>query len=621
MCGFVGFTGDCKNREQVLNSMCARIAHRGPDATHLYTDDAVALGHCRLAILDPTARADQPMRSSDGMVLLVYNGELYNERALRRTLAADGYVFRTDCDTEVLLAAYLKWGTNAVSHLRGMFSFVLYDKRISLLFGARDPFGIKPFYYTQISGQLLFSSEYKAFLSHPAFRPELRGDALLPYLTFQYNPQDETFLAGTYQLPPGHTLLWREGALTLQKYASLLPTDPSPVETDTLHAAIAESVSAHAHSDVPVGTFLSGGVDSGYLTALLRPARAYSVGFADEGFDECHLAAELCRTLGISHRAEELNEAACLAALSRIQYQMDDPQANPSAIPLYFLARLAAKDYQVVLSGEGADELFAGYDGYGETRAASAWQKLPSSLRHGAAALAWNLPRGHLTDLAIHGSDPVDGFIGQAYLLSSAEASELLRPPYRTGASPREITAPYYAQVRDAPPLVQKQYLDLNLWLPRDILQKADKMTMAHGLELRVPFLDREVFAVANRIPTAKRRVDGIGKHPLRAAAATVLPPEAAWRKKKGFPVPIQDWLRSPLGEQILVRYFATDAAQTYFDTRRLRTLCTAHSRGAKNGRVLYAILAFLLWQEHFIEGRTAPLLDTIIVSHHFAGV
>lgn len=612
MCGFVGFTGQLADRERVLAAMCKRIAHRGPDATHCYLDNTVALGHCRLAILDTSHRADQPMASADGMVCLVYNGELYNARSLRHSLEAEGYIFRTDCDTEVLLAAYLKWGTSVVAHLRGMFAFVIYDKRVPLLFGARDPFGIKPFYYTQVAGQLLFASEYKAFLSHPRFQPRLRDDALLPYLTFQYNPQDETFLSGVFQLPPGHTLLWREGVSDLRRYVTLAPAESAPIEATALHDILAESVSAHAHSDVPVASFLSGGVDSGYITALLRPSVAYSVGFAERQFDECGLAEKLCKDLRLTHTTEQLSMERCLSMLSRIQYHMDDPQANPSAIPLYFLSALAAKQHKVVLSGEGADELFAGYAGYLDTPIASAWQRLPSALRHSAASIAWKLPRGHLTDLAIHGSDPTDGFIGQAYLLSPQEATALLRTPYREGATPREITAPYFAQVQDAHPLLQKQYLDLCLWLPRDILQKADKMTMAHGLELRTPFLDREVFRAANQIPTEERCKNGIGKHPLRQAAEKILPAEVAWREKKGFPVPIQGWLRTPLGRQILDSYFATETAGAYFDVRKLQARKEAHYNGAKNGRSLYAILAFLLWHEHFLEKKNEPLLNQL---------
>lgn len=613
MCGFVGFVGTFAGRETVLRKMSARIAHRGPDSEGVYIGETLALAHRRLAILDTDRRADQPMTSRDGNVTLVYNGELYNCDTLRDELCRAGYTFDTTCDTEVLLYGYLAWGADVVHRLRGMFAFVLYDKRTDTLFGARDRFGIKPFYYTTCRGNLLVASEYKAFLAHPHFVPRLRTDALAPYLTFEYNPESECFLAGVFALPPAHTLTLSHGNLRLSRYADLLPTETAPQSSETIHAVVAASVKAHSKSDVPLGSFLSGGVDSGYLTALLAPKHVFSVGFDRAKFNECNLAGDLCHTLGLTNTRQILSVRELLSVLSDVQYHMDEPMANPSAVPLWYLSRLAAQKVKVVLSGEGADELFAGYDAYLPTPAAASWARMPSALRHTAATLAWRLPRGHLTDLFLHGAPPRDGFLGEAYLAAPNEARKLLRTPYKNSALPHEIIAPFYDKVKDAPPLLQKQYLDLSLWLPCDILQKADKMTMAHSLELRVPFLDTAVFDIANRIPAAERTIGGIGKVPLRRAAESVLPHAVAWRAKKGFPVPIQDALRTPCGQALLRVYFASDAAGRYFERTELAKLANAHQHGANNGRLLYAILCFLLWEERYLQQTDSTLAAHIL--------
>lgn len=508
MCGFVGFTGQIVNREQVLRKMADRIVHRGPDMEGYHIggsspQNSIALGFRRLSIID-LADGAQPMYNEDGTVVVVYNGEIYNFMELRQELISRGHVFKTRCDTEVILHGYEQWGENLASRLRGMFAFAVWDMKTNTLYGARDPFGIKPYYYSLLpGGALLFGSEIKSLLEHPAFRREVNPDALRPYLTFQYSAMEETFFKGTYKLPAAHWYVFKNGKMHVERYWDIdfsKKTDKSFAAcAQEIDARVRESVAAHRISDVKVGSFLSGGVDSSYITACLMPNDTFSVGFNPSGvaaakFDETSEAGELSQRLGIQNWRELLEGDQCLAAFADIQYHMDEPQSNPSSVPLYFLAQLARRHVTVVLSGEGADEIYGGYEWYDEVGAMRKYKKLPGFLRRGAAGAAAHMPYFRGREFIIKGSGrPEDWFIGQALVFPEDEAYDILRPAYRTGPSAREVAAPIYNRVKGLSELEKKQYLDLNLWLPGDILLKADKMSMAHSIELRVPYLDRLV--------------------------------------------------------------------------------------------------------------------------------
>ncbi len=497
MCGFAGFTGIIDRREAVLRAMADRIIHRGPDSDGYYIsgegdEDSIALGFRRLSIID-LADGSQPMYNEDGSIAVVFNGEIYNFMELRDRLIASGHVFKTRCDTEVLVHGYEEWGEDLASRLRGMFAFVIWNSRTRSLYGARDPFGIKPFYYTITPvGHLLFGSEIKSFLAHPEFRPAVNENALRAYLTFQYSSMEETFFKGVYKLPAAHRFTYRDGKMKTARYWDVDFSKKTSLSYEEcaamLDARIHESVNAHRISDVKVGSFLSGGVGSSYITATLMPNDTFSVGFAEQKFDETGEAKELSRRLGIQNFLRHLNPDECFDAFSTIQYHMDEPQSNPSSVPLYFLSKLAAEHVTVVLSGEGADEIYGGYEWYDETGLMRKYKRLPAPLRRGIASVSARLPyfKGH--DFLIKGSGvPENYFIGQALVFPEDEALAILREPYRHGPSVRDITQPIYDRVKDLPELEKKQYLDLNLWLQGDILLKADKMSMAHSLELRVP--------------------------------------------------------------------------------------------------------------------------------------
>lgn len=613
MCGFIGFTGIIDRREDVIRRMANRIVHRGPDSGGFHMSgetelNAVTLGFRRLSIID-LADGSQPMYNEDGSVVIVYNGEVYNFMQLRDDLIAAGHVFKTRCDTEVLVHGYEEWGEKLAEKLRGMFAFVIYDTKNGTLYGARDPFGIKPFYYCNTAkGALLFGSEIKSFLEHPDFHPEVNENALRPYLTFQYSSMEETFFKNTFKLPPAYYFTYKNGTLTKTRYWDVDFTKKTSLSyaecAEMIDARVHESVNAHRISDVKVGSFLSGGVDSSYITAVLMPNDTFSVGFNYEKFDETSEAAELSKRLGVQNFLRHITADECFDAFPTIQYHMDEPQSNPSSVPLYFLSKLAAEHVTVVLSGEGADEIYAGYEWYDERGLAAKYKKIPGFLRRGAAGVTKRLPyfKGH--DFILKNSGvPEDYFIGQALVFPEDEAYAILNEKYKKGPSVHDITRPIYDKVKGLSELEKKQYLDMNLWLPGDILLKADKMSMAHSLELRVPYLDKVVMEEAQTLP-AKYKIDGNDtKAVLRTAANKTLPDEWAHRPKKGFPVPIRQWLREDKYYNKVKEYFASDAAAEYFDQTALVKLLDDHKAGtANNQRKIWTAYTFLVWHKQFIE-------------------
>jgi len=612
MCGFIGFTGIIDKREDVIRKMADRIIHRGPDSEGYHISgespfDSVTLGFRRLSIID-LEDGSQPIYNEDGGLLIVYNGEVYNFMELRKELIAKGHIFKTRCDTEVLIHGYEEWGTSLASRLRGMFAFVIWDTNSNTLYGARDPFGIKPFYYYNTeSGNVIFGSEIKSFLEHPEFKPEVNERALRPYLTFQYSSMEETFFKNTYKLPPAHWFTLKDGRMTKERYWDVdfgkkhtLSYDECAEQID---ARVHESVNAHRISDVKVGAFLSGGVDSSYITATLMPNDTFSVGFEQKNFDETGEAKELSERLGVQNYLKHITADECFGAFPTIQYHMDEPQSNPSSVPLYFLSQLAREHVTVVLSGEGADEIYAGYEWYDETPMMQKYKKIPGFLRRGLANIAEKMPyfKGH--DFIIKGSGvPENYFIGQALVFPEDEAEAILKDKYKVGPTAREVTRPVYDRVKDLSELEKKQYLDLNLWLPGDILLKADKMSMAHSLELRVPYLDKVVMSEAQEIP-AKYKIDGNDtKAVLRTAANKTLPDEWAHRPKKGFPVPIRTWLREDKYYNIVKEAFTSEIAEEYFDTSALLKLLDDHKNGsANNQRKIWTVYTFLVWHKQFI--------------------
>ncbi len=613
MCGFTGFVSRSTPDVNALHAMGDTIRHRGPDEEGHYVDGHCAIAHRRLSIID-LANGHQPMSSPDGRYVLAYNGEIYNFQDLRRELSAAGHTFLTNSDTEVLLHGYMQWGAQVTGKLRGMFAFVIWDRERQELFGARDPFGIKPFYYAIMGELFFFGSEAKSFLPHPQFQKELNPAALKFYLTFQYSALNESFFKNVYRLLPGHQFFYRDGHAEFSSYnqfsfaPKLMPLHQRAAQ---IRDVVTESVQAHEISDVEVGAFLSGGIDSSVITALSRPDKTYSVGFANEGFDETGEAKALCQELGLRNLSKTISAEEFFNALPAIQYYADEPNANLSTVPLYFLSQLAAKDVKVVLSGEGSDELFGGYITYHTTRVYRAYRKAPRALRKAVAAWAAKRPPFHGQGFLIKAAREVeDYFVGQAFIFDNDEAQRVLQPEFRSELTWRDITAPYFAQVKDADDLTKMQYLDLHLWQPLDILRKADRMTMAHSLELRVPYLDREVWAVARAIPSSqKMRGKSTTKYPLRVAAEAMLPEDWVKRPKVGFPVPFVAWLQEEKYYNWAKDLLSQEYVSQFFDRDYLLDLLEQHYTGKKHThRKLYTVLSFLIWyQVYFPEKCGTP--------------
>lgn len=601
MCGITGFVSRSAPDRKVLEAMGNTIHHRGPDGEGYYVDDHCAIAHHRLSIID-LAGGSQPMQTADGRYIIAYNGEVYNFQELRKELQAEGRTFATNSDTEVILQGYAQWGVHVSEKLRGMFVFVIWDKVKQELYGARDPFGIKPMYYATMGDTFFFGSELKSFLPHPAFHKELNKDALKLYLTFQYSALTESFLKGVYRLLPGHYFLHRDGCTEFYSFAKLTfdPHDmPLEDRAKQILETVKESVKAHEISDVEVGSFLSGGIDSSLIAALSRPDKTYSVGFEREGFNETHEAEALCKEIGLKNYSKVITAQEFFDILPAIQYFADEPNANLSTVPLYFLSRLASQDVKVVLSGEGADELFAGYELYHTTKLFRSYKKLPKGIRKAAAGVAKKLPKFHGQGFLIKAAKDVrEYFVGQAFIFDEDEAEKILKPEFQGGLTWRDVTAPYFDAVQDQDDLVQMQYLDLHLWQPLDILRKADRMTMANALELRVPYLDREVWAVARDIPSEQKMTGKmVTKVPLREAAKPVLPDEWINRPKKGFPVPFIAWLREEKYYNWAKDIIQADYTARFFDQKALLDMLDRHYSGkSKEHRKLYTVLSFLIW-------------------------
>lgn len=608
MCGFCGFTGEVINRNELLQRMADKITHRGPDSQGEYLDDTLAMAFRRLSIIDLEG-GSQPIENEDGGKVLMFNGEIYNYRDLRKDLLAAGHVFKTQTDSEVLLHGYEEWGADLLPRLRGMFAFAVWDKPSKELFLARDFFGIKPMHYTLLpDGRLLFASEIKCILQHPDFVKEFNEQALDNYLSYQYSLPRETFFKNLYCLQPGHYLRYRDGQVEETRYweAIFTPDENMTMDeaVDRIDAVFTDSVEAHRISDVEVGCFLSGGVDSCFVASYFGGQKAFTVGF-DNGqhYNETAFAADLAKAVGIEHHSHIISEEEYWDALPKVQYMLDQPLADPSCVALYFVSKLAAEKVKVVLSGEGADELFGGYRIYHEPTSLKGYQKLPRILRKALAACVKAIPfdfKGK--SFIVRGSKSLEErFIGNAYMFGKAEKAKLLKSIPAT--DPTAHTRAWYDRCKGLDDVTRMQYLDINRWMVGDILLKADRMSMAHSLELRVPFLDRKVFEVASTIPAKLRIGGGTTKHALRLAAARHMPKHDTERPKLGFPVPTRIWLRQSEYYNKVKTAFQSENAARFFHTDVLVALLDDHYNGKRdNSRKIWTIYMFLVWYELYFN-------------------
>ncbi|GBD81241.1 asparagine synthetase [Tetragenococcus halophilus subsp. halophilus] len=617
MCGIVGFVNTTYSKDEKadqLEQMMARIVHRGPDNTGQFIDEGVGLGFRRLSIIDLKC-GNQPIFNENDTKAIIFNGEIYNYQELQQDLQDKGHVFKTSADTEVILHGYEEYGTEIVQKLRGMFTFAIWDREKQELFGARDHFGIKPLYYYHKNNTFMFGSEIKSFLDHPAFEKQVNPGALKPYMTFQYPATDETFFKDVYRVPEGHYFFVKNGEVTFTQYWDMEYTEENMTEkeaVDLIDQAVQETTNAHLISDVEVGTFLSSGVDSSLVTALAKPQYTFSIGFGEHTYNESSEAKKLTDILNLRNYSRVIESEEAFNAFPEIQYHLDEPSSNASCVPLYFLAKLAREHVKVVLSGEGADELFAGYTEYGFSSNskmvrvfAQGLKKLPKKSRY---RLASRLKNAHNFHGRLHLYQSIapaeDFFIGQAFVFDEDEAADYLQPTYQQSESVHDIVHKQYQKVPDLPDLKKMQYLDMHQWMPKDILLKADKMTMAHSLEARTPLLDTRLMEVAEKIPSKYLLNSKETKYAFRKAAHRHLPEEWANRKKLGFPVPIKDWLHEEQFYHQVRDVFSSDFAADFFDQGKILDLLDRNYQQEIDARrKIWTIYSFLTWYKvYFVE-------------------
>jgi asparagine synthase (glutamine-hydrolysing) len=638
VCGLLGLltsAADASTRTgPIIDALgCAR--HRGPDESGTWHDNDIVLGLNRLSIIDPEL-SHQPLHygppDDPARYTIVFNGEIYNYLELRDDLTARyGVTFATDGDTEAIVAAYHQWGKAAVGRLRGMFAFLIWDARERVLFGARDPFGIKPLYVAAGPEGVAFASEKKSLLAlapalgvtNPA--SDLDSTALQHYLLLQYVPEPASMHQAIRRIESG-TMFWVRPGQQLAQQRYFFPRfhersrlgivdAEGKVSLDT-HRHIADvlrdSVANHMRADVTVGAFLSGGIDSTAIVALARQHNpdliAFTTGFEPSGYSEIDVASKSAAALGVTHVVRTVTADEIMAELPRIIWHLDDPLADPALVPLWFIAREARRHVKVVLSGEGADELFGGYTIYHEPLSLAPFEKVPGAVRGLLGRASCQLPDGMRgKDLLRRGGLPLEQrYYGNARIFPDDQLAGVLRR-YDPHCSHTDVTAGYYAESEGWDPVARMQHIDLFTWLRGDILVKADKMTMAHSLELRVPFLDPSVLAVAAGLTRQQKLAGGTTKHALRKAMEGIVPPHVLQRPKLGFPVPIRHWLRDEMHDWAHTQIRDSQAGHL-IDLAAVRRMLDAHRAGrADHSRRIWALLIFLIWYGIFVEQRIRP--------------
>ncbi len=610
MCGFAGYITAARTGEQYrddLKRMMDAIKHRGPDDEGMHVDDVAGLGFRRLSIIGIT-NGRQPMYNEDETIVVTFNGEIYNYQSIKEELIEKGHIFKTDADTEVLVHGYEEYGIELLDKLRGMYAFAIWDRNNKEMIIARDIFGIKPMFYTQNGGDFVFGSEIKSLLLFPSVKKEFNQDALESYLSFQYSVLNETFYKGIFRLPPAHYLHYKEGEITINRYwEPKFDENPSITFEDAVkmvNKVMKDSIEAHKISDTEVGGFLSGGVDSSYIVARSNLDKTFSVGFDYPNCNETPLAQTMSEYVGVKNYRRMINTEDFFEQLPVIMNHTDEPLSDPSCIALYFLCQLASEQVKVILSGEGSDELFGGYNIYKTPIALQPMQKLPRGFRRFMASLLQKLPfdfKGK-NYLIRAGQDIEERFIGNAYIYHTNEVYRLMKHPSKKN-TPQSITKPIYDKVKDKDDITKMQYLDINTWLWGDILNKADTMSMAHSLEVRVPFLDREVAKVAFAVPVEHRVDKKETKRYFREAASQFMPDITAERKKLGFPIPVRNWLREEKYHNLIKDTLLSKTSQQFFHTKELEKLLKEHYQGKKdNARKIWTVYAFLLWYEKHFE-------------------
>ena len=604
MCGFVGFVSKEGNKKKIIKDMADIIIHRGPDSDGYYVGEDVALGFRRLSIIDLDG-GTQPIYNEKQDKVIVFNGEIYNYKEIKEDLLEKGHVFRSESDTEVLLHGYEEYKEKILNKLRGMFAFVIYDIKNNSLFGARDFYGIKPMYYYKNKNEFMFGSEIKSFLGHPKFRKELNRDMLKQYLTFQYSVGEETFFKDVFKLMPGHYFKYKDGSLKIKRYYEVdLTSDHSKSLDewkDIIRKELNESIKYHKISDVEVGSFLSSGVDSSIIAMLSSVDKTFTVGYDNKKYSEIDYAKDLSDKIDVKNISKKITKEEYFDKFSMIQYYMDEPLADPSAAALYFVANTASKHVKVALSGEGADEIFGGYNIYHEPYSISWYYKIPYFIRRGIGILAYPFRNHTGFNFLVRRSKKLeDRYVGNAFIFEPRDSDKILS--YKDKGHFKELTKSYYDKVKHLDDVGKMQYIDFNFWLIGDILLKADKMSMANSLEVRVPLLDRCLITNVIGIPSEYKIVGNETKYAFRQVCRETLEDKVANKKKLGFPVPIREWIKEDDIYNEIYNMFNNSGE--FFNVKRILRLLEEHKNGKRdNSRKIWTIYTFLVWyDEYFVK-------------------
>jgi asparagine synthase (glutamine-hydrolysing) len=625
MCGIAGFADgpaariarDHEGRANLLHRMCDVIRHRGPDDEGVWISADVALGMRRLSIID-LATGHQPIFNEDRTVWTVFNGEIYNYRELRQELAQRGHRFYTATDTEVIVHAYEEWGEAAISRLRGMFGLAIWDDRRKTLLIARDRIGIKPMHYAEMGGSLFFGSEVKSLLCVPELPRELDIDALDHYLSFLYTPRDASIFRHVAKLPPGHLLRWADGRVSVRSYwrqPAAETFDGSEQDAvAALKTVLADAVRSHLVSDVPLGAFLSGGLDSSVVVGLMRetsgaPVKTFSIGFDDPTFDELPHARRVAAHFETDHH-EFVVRPDGVAILDDLITHFDEPFADSSAIPTWYVSQMARRHVTVVLSGDGGDELFGGYDRYlPHPRVVQFDRYSPRALRRVAAVAAATLPRSlRGRNFLRHVARDNEGrYLDSIRFFSYEDKRALLSEDvwrHLEGRDAESRLREHFAPYRHLPWASQMMHFDADTYLPEDVLVKVDRMSMAHSIESRVPLLDNAVIDFAATLPAHFKLKNGRRKHILKELASTLLPADLVNRRKQGFSVPLGAWFRGNLRELFADTLLSTRSlSRGYFEAPFVRCLVDEHVSGRRDHTLrLWQLVVFERWHAHYLD-------------------
>jgi len=633
MCGIAGFadrqhpSGSRKETDFALvHAMCEVIRYRGPDDEGIHVEGGVGLGMRRLSIID-LSTGHQPMHNEDESVWIVFNGEIYNYRELRAQLEAAGHRFYTSSDTETIVHAYEQWGEECFARLRGMFGLALWDRRARTLLLARDRAGIKPLHYAEHGGRLYFGSELKSLLAAGAVDGAIDLESLDHYLSFLYTPRDRSIFNGVSKLPPGHALRWRHGHAEVRPFwqISADQTFRGTAEdaAEELRRVLADAVRSHMVSDVPLGAFLSGGVDSSAVVGLMaeasdRPVKTFSIGFDEPEYDELEHARTVAAHFSTDHH-EFVVRPDALGILDRLIEHFDEPFADSSAIPTWYVSEIARQHVTVVLSGDGGDELFGGYDRYLPHPRVERFDRLPIPGRRKVAAMVWPLlPHGAQgKNFLRHVSLGTDArFIDSVALFRDDEKAALYSPELRAslrGASAKKTLARHFDRFAALAPHDRMMRFDFETYLPEDVLTKVDRMSMAHSIESRVPLLDNRVIDFAAALPAHLKIRQGRRKHVLKEAVKGLLPPGILDRKKQGFGVPLDVWFRGRLRDVFAdVLGSARTRQRGYFQPAFIERIVQEHVSGRRDHTLrLWQLLVFELWQRHYVDSPGVPAART----------